>query len=66
MTERIYKCYVEVYVDGVPQGMVGECMNLRDWLIKTGKYDYFYEEISDKALIDYMKEYRGKFLIEVY
>ena len=39
-------------------------MNLRDWLIKTGKYDYFYEEISDKALIDYMKEYRGKFLIE--
>ena len=65
MTERIYKCYVEVYVDGVPQGMAGECMNLRNWLIKTGKYNYLYEEISDKALIDYMKEYRGKFLIEV-
>ena len=56
---------MEVYVDGVPQGMEGECMNLRNWLIKTGKYNYLYEEISDKALIEYMKEYRGKFLIEV-
>ena len=65
MTERMYKCISEVYVDGVPQGMEWECMNLRDWLIKTGKYEYLYEEISDKALIDYMKEYRGKFLIEV-
>ena len=65
MTERIYKCCVEVNVEGVPQGMVGECMSLRDWLIKTGKYEYLYEEISDKALISYLKEYRGKFLIEV-
>ena len=65
MTERIYKCISEVYVDGVPQGMVWECMNLRNWLMKTGKYDHLYEEISDRALIDYLREYRGKFLIEV-
>ena len=65
MTERIYKCFVEVKIEDVPQGMVGEQMNLRDWLIKTGKYEYLYEEISDKALVEYMKEYRGKYLIEV-
>ena len=65
MTERIYKCIAEVNIEGVPQGMIGEKMNLRDWLIKTGKYEYLYEEISDKALISYLKEYRGKFLIEV-
>lgn len=65
MTERIYKCIAEVYVDGVPQGTIGECMNLRLWLMNTGKYDFSYEEISDRALIDYMKEYRGKYLIEV-
>ena len=65
MTERIYKCISEVNIEGVPQGTIGECMNLRNWLIKTGKYEYLYEEISDKALISYMKEYRGKFLIEV-
>ena len=65
MTERIYKCISEVYVDGVPQGMEWECMNLRNWLMKTGKYDHLYEEISDRALVEYMKEYRGKYLIEV-
>mgnify|MGYP003441772315 CR=1 FL=1 len=65
MTERIYKCISEVYIGGVPQGMHGECMNLRNWLMKTGKYDHLYEEISDRALVEYMKEYRGKYLIEV-
>ena len=65
MTERIYKCIAEINKEGVPQGMVGECMNLRNCMMKTGKYDHLYEEISDKALIDYMKEYRGKFLIDV-
>lgn len=58
-------CIAEVKMEGVPQGMHGECMNLRNWLIHTGKYDYSYEEISDRALIDYMKEYRGKVLVEV-
>ena len=65
MTERIYKCISEVYIVGIPQGTKGECLNLRNWLMKTGKYDHLYEEISDKALISYLKEYRGKFLIEV-
>lgn len=65
MTERIYKCIAEVKIEGVPQDMQGEQMSLRNWLIHTGKYDYCYEEISDRALIEYMKEYRGKFLIEV-
>ena len=65
MTERMYKCISEVYVDGVPQGMEWECMNLRNWLMKTGKYDNLYEEISDRALIDYLREYRGKILEEV-
>ena len=65
MTERMYKCISEVNIEGVPQGTIGECMNLRNWLMKTGKYDHLYEEISDKALVEYMKEYRGKYLIEV-
>ena len=65
MTERIYKCISEVYIGGIPQGMNGECMNLRNWLMKTGKYDHLYEEISDRALIDYLREYRGKILEEV-
>ena len=66
MTERIYKCIAEVKMEGVPQGMHGECMNLRNWLINTGKYDYSNEELSDRYLIDYMWECRGKVLEEVY
>lgn len=66
MTERMYKCISEVYVGGVPQGMQGECMNLRNWLMNTGYYDYACEELSDRYLIDYMWECRGKILEEVY
>lgn len=65
MTERIYKCISELYVHGVPQGVQGVCMNLRCWLMNTGKYDFSYEEMSDRQLVEYMKEYRGKYLIEV-
>ena len=65
MTERIYKCISEVNIGGVPQGTIGECMNLRNWLMNTGKYDFSYEEMIDRELVEYMKEYRGKYLIEV-
>ena len=66
MTECIYKCISEVNIGGVPQGMIGECMNLRNWLMGTGYYDYACEELSDRYLIDYMWEFRGKVLEEVY
>lgn len=65
MTELIYKCIAEVYMGGVPQGMQCECMNLRNWLMNTGYYDYACEELSDRYLIDYMWKCRGKVLIEV-
>ena len=65
MTERIYECISEVNIEGVPQGTIGECMNLRNWLMNTGYYDYACEELSDRYLIDYMWEFRGKILEEV-
>ena len=65
MTERIYKCIAEVKMEVVPQGMHGECMNLRNWLMNSGYYDYACEELSDRYLIDYMWEFRGKILEEV-
>lgn len=37
-------------------------MNLRNWLIETGRYEYSFEEASDNAIIEYMKEFRGKYL----
>ena len=37
-------------------------MNLRNWLIETGRYEYSFEEASDGAIIEYMKEFRGKYL----
>ena len=40
-------------------------MNLRNWLMNTGYYDYACEELSDRYLIDYMWEFRGKILEEV-
>ena len=64
MTERMYKCISEVYVDGVPQGMEWECMNLRNWLMNTGYYNYACEKLSDRSIIDYMWERRGKVLEE--
>ena len=65
MTERIYKCYVEVYVDGVPQGMVGEQMNLLEWLEKTERLASTFEHASDEDIIDYMRDVKGKYLREV-
>lgn len=65
MTERIYKCISEVNIGGVPQGMIGECMNLRNWLMDTGYYNYACEKLSDRSIIDYMWECRGKVLEEV-
>ena len=65
MTERIYKCIAEVNIELVPQGMIGECMNLRNWLMNTGYYTYACEKLSDRSIIDYMWECRGKVLEEV-
>lgn len=65
MTERIYKCIDEFRKEGVPYEMVGACMNLRQWLKITGKFDPLYGEISDRTLIEYMLDDRGKVLIEV-
>ena len=65
MTERIYKCISEVNIGGVPQGMIGECMNLINWLMDTGYYNYACEKLSDRSIIDYMWECRGKVLEEV-
>ena len=65
MTERIYKCIAEIKMEGVPQGWKGKCMNLRNWLMITGYYDYECEETSDLYLIYYMRKFRGKVLEEV-
>lgn len=66
MTERIYKCIAEVKMERVPQGMVGEMMNLRQWMMNVDTFLDSYENLSDRALIDYLREYRGKILEEVY
>lgn len=65
MTERVYECIYERFIEGVPYGMLGVRMNLRNWLIETGRYEYSFEEASDNAIIEYMKEFRGKYLREV-
>ena len=65
MTERVYECIYEAFIEGVPYGMLGVRMNLRNWLIETGRYEYSFEEASDNAIIEYMKEFRGKYLREV-
>lgn len=65
MTERVYECIYERFIEGVPQGMIGECMNLRNWLMDTGYYNYACEKLSDRSIIDYMLECRGKVLEEV-
>ena len=40
-------------------------MNLRNWLMDTGYYNYACEKLSDRSIIDYMWECRGKVLEEV-
>lgn len=65
MTERVYECIYERFIEGVPYGMLGVRMNLRNWLIETGRYEYSFEEASDNAIIEYMKEFRGKYLRDV-
>lgn len=65
MTERVYECIYERFIEGVPYGMLGVRMNLRNWLIETGRYEYSFEDASDNAIIEYMKEFRGKYLREV-
>ena len=65
MTERVYECIYERFIEGVPYGMLGVRMNLRKWLIETGRYEYSFEEASDNAIIEYMKEFRGKYLRDV-
>lgn len=62
MTERVYECIYERFIEGVPYGMLGVRMNLRNWLIETGRYEYSFDEASDNAIIEYMKEFRGKYL----
>ena len=65
MTERVYECIYERFIEGVPYGMLGVRMNLRKWLIETGRYEYSFEDASDNAIIEYMKEFRGKYIREV-
>lgn len=65
MTERVYECIYERFIEGVPYGMLGVRMNLRNWLIETGRYEYSFDDASDNAIIEYMKEFRGKYLREV-
>lgn len=54
MTERKYICMGETIKPCVPQGLCGEKMNLRDWLIKLNAYDIHFEDASDKSVIDYI------------
>lgn len=65
MTERVYECIYERFIEGVPYGMLGVRMNIRNWLIETGRYEYSFEDASDGAIIEYMKEFIGKYLREV-
>lgn len=65
MTERKYECYAEFWKYNIPQEMKGEVMTLREWLVNTGKYDYSFEQASDEDIVDYLKEFRGKYLREV-
>ena len=65
MTERVYECIYERFIEGVPYGMLGVRMNLRKWLIETGRYEYSFEDASDGAILSYIQRYRGKWLREV-
>lgn len=65
MTERVYECIYERFIEGVPYGMLGVRMNLRKWLIETGRYEYSFEESSDNLIINYIEAVRGKRLREV-
>lgn len=65
MTERVYECIYERFIEGVPYGMLGVRMNLRKWLIETGRYEYSFEESSDNLIINYIETVRGKRLREV-
>lgn len=60
MTERMYICMGETIKPCVPQGLCGETMNLRDWLIKLNAYDIHFEDASDKSVIDYIYYEFGK------
>ena len=65
MTERVYECIYERFIEGVPYGMLGVRMNLRKWLIETGRYEYSFENASDNLIINYIEAVRGKRLREV-
>lgn len=65
MTERVYECIYEKFIEGVPYGMLGARMNLRKWLIETGRYEYSFEDASDGAILNYIQAVRGKWLREV-
>lgn len=45
--------------------MLGEQKKLRDWLIITGIYDYSDEDLSDRELVEYIRQYKGNVLEEV-
>lgn len=62
MTERVYECIYERFIEGVPYGMLGVRMNLRNWLIETGRYEYSFEDASDGAILHYIQAVRGKYL----
>ena len=66
MIERVYECIYERFIEGVPYGMLGARMNLRKWLIETGRYEYSFEDASDCAILNYIQSVRGKWLREVY
>lgn len=65
MTERKYECVVEFRKEGVPYGMSGEIMTLREWLLKTRKYKKYFEYMSDENILSYIAIYLGKYLEEV-
>lgn len=62
MTERVYECIYERFIEGVPYGMLGVRMTLRNWLIETGRYEYYFEDACDGAILSYIQVVSGKYL----
>ena len=68
MTEKIYTCYAEFWKYGVPDNMKGQSMTLMEWLLKTGKSkkaDYSFKNADDEDVIDFLRQFRGKYLVDV-
>lgn len=70
MTDKLYQCIGENWVEGVRFGYCGESHTLKKWIEKLWgerakeAIEYF-DGDSDKDIIAYIRQYCGKTLVKV-